>query len=64
MATEITISKNIEKNGIEVRFSQKPSKEILADLKANQFRWSPLGSCWYTKYSDEMWQYANSLTVD
>ena len=63
MTTEITVTKNLEKNGIEIKFTKKPSKEIIDDLKAKKFRWSHLGSCWYTKYSDEMWDFSNNLKV-
>jgi hypothetical protein len=42
---------NDEKQGIEIRFAEKPSDEIRASLKQWGFRWSRFASCWYAKQS-------------
>jgi hypothetical protein len=33
--------------GVQLRFSEKPNETIRAALKANGFRWSPAGGCWW-----------------
>ena len=43
------IVKNIEKNGIEIYFKNKPTREILEILKVNKFRWHNIKKCWYAK---------------
>ena len=47
----ITISRNPEQKGIEVRFTDKPSKQWTQELKALKFRFSNKGSDarWYRK---------------
>lgn len=45
----IQVRYNTDKNGIEVIFAEKPTAEILAQLKANGFRWSKYQKLWYTK---------------
>lgn len=63
---ELTITHNVEKNGIELRFPSKPSSEILDSLKSKGFRWSRFSYCWYHSYNEINLAYANSLkgTVD
>lgn len=58
---EIEISRNEEKNGIEVKFSKKPDREILEELKQNGFRWSRYGGIWWTKYTAQKWGFVNNL---
>lgn len=45
---EASVSQS-EKNpeNVEVRFAEKPSAEVRAELKAARFRWSPRFKCWY-----------------
>lgn len=38
---------NKAKGGVELYFPGKPAQEVLADLKANGFRWSRFNGCWY-----------------
>ncbi len=40
---------NNEKNGIEIYFDNKPSNDIIAELKEARFRWYPPKNCWYNK---------------
>lgn len=42
-----TCKLNTERGGIELYFPGKPGASVLADLKANGFRWSRFNSCWY-----------------
>jgi len=57
----VTVTENDEKNGIEIRFSSKPSAEVLDSLKANGWRWSRFSSCWYAKRSESARQFTQSL---
>ncbi|MET3505562.1 hypothetical protein [Halalkalibacter oceani] len=52
---------NEEKNGIEVSFSDKPSEEIRAQLKAHGFRWSRARKIWYAKQSEERLEFVQTL---
>ena len=50
---DITISRNIEKNGIEIKFNNKPNDDTIVLLKENGFYWSFKNMLWYSKYSDD-----------
>lgn len=56
------ITLNEEKQGIELRFSSKPSKEVLDKLKESGFRWSNRQKMWYAKQSSERMELVNSLS--
>ena len=43
------VIKNQEKNGEELYFDEKPSKEVLETLKSNGYRWHNKKFCWYRK---------------
>jgi len=58
----VTVTLNEEKNGVEIRFSEIPSKETRAALKEQGFRWSKFGQCWYAKQSAEALSFAESLS--
>jgi len=45
--TAPTLTENTEKNGLEIRFPEKPSAEILDKLKSAGWRWSRFSRCWY-----------------
>lgn len=49
-----------EKNpaNVEVRFEEKPSAEVRAELKAARFRWSPRFRCWYGRRENLPARYA------
>ena len=61
--TEITYSINTERNGIEIRFPDKPEPEILAQLGKNghKFRWSRAQGLWYGKNTPERLAFAQEL---
>jgi len=48
---------NEELNGVELYFEDKPSQNILNNLKENRFRWSNNKKCWYAKQNN------NTLTI-
>lgn len=60
-ANGVTVSENIEKGGVEIRFPAKPSADVLTNLKAHGWRWSRFSSCWYKPASDAARAFANSL---
>lgn len=51
---------NTEKNGIELKFNDKPSEEVRVNLKANGFRWSKYNKVWYAKDKEDTRQFVNS----
>jgi hypothetical protein len=59
--SNVTISENEEKDGIEIRFPSKPPAEVLDRLKANGWRWSRFSACWYAKRTERTRQFAASL---
>ena len=60
-ALSVSISRNEEKNGIEIRFSGIPAAEVRDELKAHGFRWSRFGGCWYHHFTEEAKAFAESL---
>lgn len=58
----ITIQRNHEHDGIEIKFPGKPEAGILSKLKANGFRWNHRTKVWYKKYSENALIFAQSLT--
>lgn len=50
--SELTVSDNEDKGGIEIRFPSKPAPDVLAWLKARGWRWSRLSGCWYKPAGD------------
>ena len=55
------ITLNNEKNGIEIRFDNKPETEIINELKANGFRWSGKQKMWYAKQTAERITFVGKL---
>lgn len=58
-----TLSRNEERNGIELRFDGKPDEQIRLAMKGHGFRWLPSqpGQPWAVKYSEEAWIFAMGL---
>lgn len=44
---DVTVTFNREREGIELRFPSKPGADVLDRLKADGWRWSRFGSCWW-----------------
>lgn len=57
----VTISENDEKDGLELRFAEKPAAEVLARVKAAGWRWSRFSSCWYAKRSEQARAFAQEI---
>jgi hypothetical protein len=59
--SEITLSENKEKSGLELRFPSKPSALTINTLKSNGWRWSHRNTCWYTSNSPDALEFAQNL---
>lgn len=57
----LNITLNNDKNGIELRFDQKPSLEVLEVIRGTGFRWSNKQKMWYAKQSKTTIAIANEL---
>lgn len=55
------LSRNHEKNGIEISFDLKPDPSITEGLKQRGYRWSNYNKVWYKKYTDEEWEAINKF---
>ena len=53
---------NEKLNGVELYFEGKPAGAVLADLKANGFRWNGKKLCWYAKQNEETLKVANTYS--
>lgn len=60
--TAATVTLNQEKNGIEIKFNDKPVPEIIEQLNLHGFRWSKYQKIWYAKQTEERLFFAQSLT--
>jgi hypothetical protein len=63
---EVTIRRNLEKNGIEVIFPAKPDAETRRRLGSKKrgrlgFRWSRRQNLWYARYSTTLWEQVHQL---
>lgn len=57
----IEVSINEERQGVEIRFPEKPSEDVRGALKRAGFRWSRFSACWYKKRSEEAERFAEEL---
>lgn len=57
----LNITLNNAKNGIEIRFENKPGEDVLEALHEYGFHWSGKQKMWYAKQTDERIAFANSL---
>lgn len=55
---------NKDKNGVEIKFSAKPSDKVRAKLKELGFRWSQFNGVWYAKQSEETIAFAKELAQE
>ena len=53
---------NEKLKGVELYFEGKPATTVLADLKANGFRWNGKKVCWYAKQSEQTLKIANTYS--
>lgn len=52
---------NEAQNGIEIKFLEKPSQEVLTGLKNAGFRWSRFKKHWYSKQNPRAMAFAESI---
>ena len=52
---------NIQLDGIEIYFDEKPTDDVLQRLRGNRWRWHRGKCCWYSRISEESLQFANEL---
>lgn len=57
----LNVKMNSEKNGIEIRFNEKPTAEILDALKSSGYRWSVKQKMWYAKQNENAIALAEKL---
>lgn len=57
----VTVTENEAKNGVEIRFADKPSDEVRAALKGAGFKWSKAQGLWYARRSPETLAFAQGL---
>lgn len=55
------IVKNIEHNGIELYFENKPEKVIIEALKKAKFRWHSIKKCWFARENQDRLILANKI---
>jgi len=58
---DVTMRLNDEKEGVELKFTEKPSEEIMASLRIAGFRWSRAKRLWYAKQSERTIAFAKKL---
>lgn len=63
VAGKCTISINLEKAGIEIRFEARPTDDVLNQIRGAGWRWSRYNRCWYTRNSDESLAWATQFAT-
>jgi hypothetical protein len=59
--SEVTVTQNNQKNGVEIGFFQKPDREILDELNQSDFKWSRRQNIWYAKRTAENLAFAYEI---
>ena len=57
----ITYELNEKYDGIEIKFSEKPTAQVLSRLKELGFKWHPGKGVWYAKNTDVRLEFAKSI---
>ena len=52
------VTRNMQQNGVEIRFPKQPAEGLTAQLKAKGFRWSRNKGVWYVKYTESIHKWA------
>lgn len=57
----ITYELNEKYDGIEIKFSEKPTSQVLSRLKELGFKWHPGKGVWYAKNTETRLEFAKSI---
>ena len=60
-AGPVSVTRNEERDGLEIRFTDKPDETIRQALKGAGFRWHFTGHFWYAKHTEGREAFARSL---
>ena len=60
---KVSVTRNMAKNGIEIRFDKRPSDDTLQSVRDNGFFYSRKQNMWYSKYTDGKFAFAQSLNL-
>lgn len=52
---DVQVRRNLEHNGVEIVFAEKPPKSIRAQIGAAGFRWHRKKRLWYARYNPQIW---------
>ena len=58
---DVTMRLNDEKEGVELKFTEKPPEEIMASLRIAGFRWSRPKRIWYAKQNERTIAFAERI---
>lgn len=56
--SSIQVIHNVEKQGIEITFPEKPEEDVLEWLRTRGFRWHRQNKYWYARYNEELFTLA------
>lgn len=62
-AAGVDIRTNPNKDGLEIRFSEKPYAGILAILRENGYRWHKKRKFWYARQNSRTWAAAHDIAL-
>lgn len=57
----VEVTENEQKDGVEVKFANKPDHSVLDSMKGHGFRWSKFQKLWYARRSPETLEFAYGL---
>jgi len=57
----VTVGRNEEKDGIEIKFAAKPEQGVIEALKEQGFRWHWKKKIWYARHSEQRQEFVDAL---
>ncbi|GMU20599.1 MAG: hypothetical protein AMXMBFR13_06960 [Phycisphaerae bacterium] len=57
----VQVTENEQKDGVEIRFAEKPDQSVIEQVKSHGFRWSKFQKLWYARRSEETLAFAYGL---
>lgn len=52
----VTVSRNLDQGGIEIRFPEKPPEDVRQWMKAKGLKWSTFYVMWWAKFDELLYQ--------